>query len=290
MTPALRHRRRPRRRQRRAHARAASLALGPRRGARARRPSALRGRARHAPLGPAARGGAGRRPRRRGRRRRRPRRAAHARRGARVRGRRRAPAAMISASHNPFADNGIKLFAPGGRKLPDDVEERARGRAGRARWRPTAAGAGPAGAASATSTRAPAPAERYVDHLDRRRSRAAGSTGCSVVLDCANGAAVEVAPPRAAARSAPTSTCIHAEPDGTQHQRRLRLDPPRATCRPRSSADGADVGLALRRRRRPGARGRRRGRARRRRPDHRHLRHRPARPRRCCATTRSWSR
>ncbi len=30
---------------------------------------------------------------------------------------------MISASHNPFADNGIKLFAPGGRKLPDDVEE-----------------------------------------------------------------------------------------------------------------------------------------------------------------------
>ena len=31
--------------------------------------------------------------------------------------------AVISASHNPFADNGIKLFAPGGRKLPDDVEE-----------------------------------------------------------------------------------------------------------------------------------------------------------------------
>src|SRR3954462_10049851 len=34
------------------------------------------------------------------------------------------PAAMISASHNPFPDNGIKLFAPGGRKLADDVEER----------------------------------------------------------------------------------------------------------------------------------------------------------------------
>ena len=31
--------------------------------------------------------------------------------------------AVISASHNPFADNGIKLFAPGGRKLTDDVEE-----------------------------------------------------------------------------------------------------------------------------------------------------------------------
>ena len=35
-----------------------------------------------------------------------------------------APAAMVSASHNPFADNGIKLFAPGGRKLSDAVEER----------------------------------------------------------------------------------------------------------------------------------------------------------------------
>ena len=35
-----------------------------------------------------------------------------------------APAAMVSASHNPFGDNGIKLFAAGGRKLADDVEER----------------------------------------------------------------------------------------------------------------------------------------------------------------------
>ncbi len=33
------------------------------------------------------------------------------------------PGAMVSASHNPFADNGIKLFAPGGLKLPDAVEE-----------------------------------------------------------------------------------------------------------------------------------------------------------------------
>ncbi len=34
------------------------------------------------------------------------------------------PAAVISASHNPFADNGIKLFSAGGRKLPDDLEAR----------------------------------------------------------------------------------------------------------------------------------------------------------------------
>src|SRR3954451_9947868 len=40
---------------------------------------------------------------------------------ARARG---AAAAVISASHNPFADNGVKLFAPGGRKIPDALESR----------------------------------------------------------------------------------------------------------------------------------------------------------------------
>src|ERR671930_448693 len=34
------------------------------------------------------------------------------------------PAAVLSASHNPFPDNGIKFFAPGGRKLSDEIEER----------------------------------------------------------------------------------------------------------------------------------------------------------------------
>ena len=38
--------------------------------------------------------------------------------------RRRCLGAVISASHNPYRDNGIKLFARGGTKLPDDVEER----------------------------------------------------------------------------------------------------------------------------------------------------------------------
>src|SRR5204862_7906539 len=37
---------------------------------------------------------------------------------------RKVPAALISASHNPVPDNGMKLFAPGRSKLPDDVEER----------------------------------------------------------------------------------------------------------------------------------------------------------------------
>ena len=97
------------------------LALGPRGGSGARR-VAVRGRAGHPAVGAAARGGAGRRAHRP--RARRSRRSAWCRR-RRWRGWRppRARAgAVISASHNRFEDNGVKLFAPGGRKLTDDVE------------------------------------------------------------------------------------------------------------------------------------------------------------------------
>ncbi len=41
------------------------------------------------------------------------------------------PGVVLSASHNPFADNGVKFFAAGGRKLSDDARDRPRGRAGR---------------------------------------------------------------------------------------------------------------------------------------------------------------
>src|SRR4051812_49666188 len=51
------------------------------------------------------------------------------------------PAAMISASHNPFPDNGIKLFAPGGHKLADDAEERLEAELVRAAGPPERSGA-----------------------------------------------------------------------------------------------------------------------------------------------------
>ena len=107
------------------------------------------------------------------------------------------PAAMISASHNPFADNGIKFFAPGGHKLTDDVEAAHRGRARRAARRrvgtATDAVTGAAvGAVGAHRGRA----------LGMGRARSCDSTegrtldGATVVLDCANGAASALAPER----------------------------------------------------------------------------------------------
>ena len=73
-------------------------------------------------------------------------------------------AAMISASHNPFGDNGIKLFAAGGRKLTDEVEATleaelaALGGQGDARPRPVGAGVG-------TLRQDPHAVDRYRHHL-----------------------------------------------------------------------------------------------------------------------------
>jgi phosphoglucosamine mutase len=99
--------------------------------------------------------------------------------------------AVISASHNPFADNGIKLFAPGGRKLPDDVEaaierEVERELAGDVGRRPSGTGVG-------TVTVAPTGAAAYVDHLVSLLPDGA-LAGLDIALDCANGATSAVAP------------------------------------------------------------------------------------------------
>ena len=122
----------------------------------------------------------------------------------------RLPAAMISASHNPFEDNGIKLFSAGGRKLPDDVEARIE-----AAMASGAVGAEPpvgvdvgsvhdgrTGAASGYS-------DGLVDGLDGRRLE-----GLRVVIDCANGSASHIAP-AVLRRLAPAQlTVLHASPDG----------------------------------------------------------------------------
>jgi len=100
--------------------------------------------------------------------------------------------AVISASHNPFADNGIKLFAPGGRKLADDVEEdieaeierELRGEIGD---RPQGTGVG--------TIRAATDAVRtYADHLVGLLETPGALTGLDLALDCANGATSALAP------------------------------------------------------------------------------------------------
>jgi phosphoglucosamine mutase len=92
---------------------------------------------------------------------------------------------MISASHNPAPDNGIKIFARGGTKLPDAVEERIEAHLHDENWAPTGADVG--------RIRRFADAEdRYVVHL--LASLPHSLDGIHVVLDCAHGAAAGVSP------------------------------------------------------------------------------------------------
>jgi phosphoglucosamine mutase len=100
--------------------------------------------------------------------------------------------AVISASHNNFADNGIKLFAPGGRKLPDDVEEAIeteleRELAGDVGARPSGTGVGVIRSDNEG-------ARLYVDHLVSLFPDPATLTGLAIALDCANGATSAIAP------------------------------------------------------------------------------------------------
>jgi phosphoglucosamine mutase len=111
---------------------------------------------------------------------------------------------MISASHNPMPDNGLKLFAAGGHKLPDVVEDEIERRLpARARR--------PVGAAIGRVRDVGDAAERYVDHLLAATPAQLG--GLRVVVDCANGAASRVAP-EAYLQAGADVVALHAEPDG----------------------------------------------------------------------------
>jgi phosphoglucosamine mutase len=153
----------------------------------------------------------------------------------------RAPGAVVSASHNPFPDNGVKLFAPGGRKLSDDEErtleeEFARIAAG------TAGGQRPTGAGVGTLEQDPGAIEAYAVHLGASLE---GRTleNLFVVLDCGHGAASVVAPDVVRATGARVQV-VGAEPDGTNVNDgcgSTDLGPLR-----RAVVDaGADVGLAF---------------------------------------------
>ncbi len=112
---------------------------------------------------------------------------------------------MLSASHNPMPDNGIKLFAAGGHKLPDEIEDRIEAEiASPSGWeRPTGDQVG-------RVHRLLDGAEHYIAHLvDSTPQRL---DGLKVVVDCANGAASEVA--SAYGRAGAEAIVIHAEPDG----------------------------------------------------------------------------
>lgn len=140
---------------------------------------------------------------------------------------------MISASHNPMPDNGIKLFARGGGKLDDAIEARIEARMGEDWKRPTGRNVGRV-INDDTAT------ERYLTHL--LASIETPLKGLKIVVDCANGAASGVAP-EAYRRAGAEVIAIFNEPDGwnineecgSTHLHQLRA----AVLR-----EGADVGIA----------------------------------------------
>ena len=142
---------------------------------------------------------------------------------------------VLSASHNPMPDNGIKLFARGGHKLPDDIEAEIE----------TLVDAGPPtgrpiGAAIGRVHDAEDAAQRYIAHL-----LAAVPTrldGVRVVVDCAHGAASAVAP-ETYRRAGATVIAVAAEPDGININDGVgstHID----VLAKRVVAEGADLGIA----------------------------------------------
>ncbi len=122
---------------------------------------------------------------------------------------------VLSASHNPAPDNGIKFFARGGIKLPDEVEDdieaRLAGLAGGGRRPGTVPEAG-----FGRVREAPEAAERYLSHLLGTAGEPEASrplAGLRVVLDCAHGAAYRLAP-ELLHRAGAEVIGIGTEPDG----------------------------------------------------------------------------
>ena len=161
---------------------------------------------------------------------------------ATVAARRRLPGAVVSASHNPFGDNGIKLFSSLGTKLPvgleadvereiasilDDSERPPR--------RPTGYGVG-------RIIDDPDAADLYRDQL---MAATDGRTleGLHIVLDCANGAASAIAPGVFAALGA-TVTTLHDTPDGANINEKCGSTHPGELARTVAGST-ADLGLAF---------------------------------------------
>ncbi|HEX5826309.1 MAG TPA: phosphoglucosamine mutase [Candidatus Limnocylindrales bacterium] len=144
---------------------------------------------------------------------------------------------MVSASHNPAEDNGLKVLDPSGQKLADDAEEDLEALILRAEELPAVPPAAIGRAVDATGLLA-----RYVANR-RVLAERVDASGLHVVLDTANGAAYRVGPEILAATGARV-TVIHDQPDGDNINRGCGATDP-ASLAAAVRAHGADVGFAL---------------------------------------------
>jgi phosphoglucosamine mutase len=145
---------------------------------------------------------------------------------------------MISASHNPYDDNGIKLFGPDGYKLSDEIEKQIEAlidgnlvrrlassqRIGRAR-------------------RIDGVQDRYIEFAKRTLPRAMEFDGMRVVIDCANGAGYRVAPAALWELGAEVFS-LGVEPDGFNINKEVGSTAPEALSR-KVREMRADIGIAL---------------------------------------------
>ena len=140
---------------------------------------------------------------------------------------------MVSASHNPFEDNGIKIFGESGYKLPDSVEEQIE----TSIEEQSAAGIAPR---PADLVRYESALDRYLDHLAALWQT---DSAPRVVVDCANGAAFEAAP-RLFKRLGIDAEFLACSPDGRNinlNRGSLHM----AELQRRVAAGRADLGVAF---------------------------------------------
>jgi phosphoglucosamine mutase len=145
---------------------------------------------------------------------------------------------MISASHNPYDDNGIKLFRPDGYKLSDDVEHEIEALMDSDMSKQLMKGRdiGRAHRDEAAQT-------RYIEFAKRTLPKNIDLTGLRVVIDCANGAAYKVAPVALWELGAEVFT-IGVEPDGYNINDKVGSTAPEA-LRAKVKEVRADIGIAL---------------------------------------------
>jgi phosphoglucosamine mutase len=145
---------------------------------------------------------------------------------------------MLSASHNPFEDNGIKLFGPDGFKLSDEVEEsiEAHVHNGLDKFLAPPAKLGRA-------KRLDDVHGRYIEFVKHSFPKGCTLSGLRIVLDCANGAAYKVAPEILWELGAEVIP-IGVAPDGTNINRDCGSTAPEAMCRAVQEYR-ADLGIAL---------------------------------------------
>ncbi|MGP0059890.1 MAG: phosphoglucosamine mutase [Beijerinckiaceae bacterium] len=145
---------------------------------------------------------------------------------------------MISASHNPFEDNGIKLFGPDGYKLSDEVEAQIEALVEQDLTRKLSKSTDLGRAKRVDDERG-----RYIEFAKLTLPRHLSLEGLRIVVDCANGAAYKVAPEALWELGAEVFS-IGVEPDGFNINRAVGSTAPEALVK-KVREMRADIGLAL---------------------------------------------